>query len=177
MRNVEIKARVRDLARLRQLAAQLSGTDGKQLDMRDTFFPSAHGRLKLREQTGAPNTLIFYDRPDTTGPKLSDFKLADVGPDVSALRETLSLALGVRGDVEKTRFLYMVEQTRVHVDRVTGLGDFMELEVCLRDDQTTEDGQAVAEDLMKKLEVKQEDLIDCAYLDMLLKKGDGEPTA
>ena len=176
MRNVEIKARVRDLERVRRLAAQLSGAEAHQLDMRDTFFPAAHGRLKLREQTGAPNRLIFYDRPDNTGPKLSSYKLADVGENVTALREALSLALGVRGDVQKTRFLYMVEQTRVHVDRVTGLGDFMELEVCLRDDQTTEDGQAVAEDLMKKLEVKPEDLIDCAYLDMLLKKGDGEVT-
>ena len=174
MRNVEIKARVRDLERTRQLAAQLSGTDGHQLDMRDTFFPAAHGRLKLREQTGAPNRLIFYDRPDSTGPKLSNYKLADLGEDVSALRETLGLALGVRGDVQKVRYLYMVGQTRVHVDRVTGLGDFVELEVCLTDGQTTEDGQAVAEDLMKQLGVKPEDLIDCAYMDMLQKKGDGE---
>ena len=42
----------------------------------------------------------------------------------------LSLALDVRGVVKKTRYLYMVGQTRVHVDQVDNLGDFMELEVC-----------------------------------------------
>ncbi len=37
--------------------------------------------------------------------------------------------------VKKTRWLYIVGQTRVHCDRVEGLGDFAELEVCLTDDQ------------------------------------------
>lgn len=37
--------------------------------------------------------------------------------------------MGVKGVVKKTRMLYMVDQTRVHVDSVEGLGDFMELEV------------------------------------------------
>ena len=37
--------------------------------------------------------------------------------------------MGIKGDVKKTRFLYMVGQTRVHVDEVEGLGNFMELEV------------------------------------------------
>lgn len=41
----------------------------------------------------------------------------------------LSQGLGVQGVVKKERRLYMVDQTRVHVDRVEGLGDFMELEV------------------------------------------------
>ena len=48
------------------------------------------------------------------------------------LQKVLSLALDVRGVVKKTRYLYMVGQTRVHVDQVDNLGDFMELEVCCR---------------------------------------------
>lgn len=44
----------------------------------------------------------------------------------------LTRCLGVKGAVRKTRTLYMVDQTRVHVDSVDGLGDFMELEVGLQ---------------------------------------------
>lgn len=64
----------------------------------------------------------------------------------------------------------MVGQTRVHIDTVKDLGSFMELEVVLRPEQSTEEGQAIAKDLQDKLGVKDEDLIDCAYVDLLDKK-------
>lgn len=41
----------------------------------------------------------------------------------------LAQALGVLGVVRKQRLLYLVGQTRVHLDTVEGLGDFVELEV------------------------------------------------
>ncbi|KAJ8298827.1 hypothetical protein KUTeg_022887 [Tegillarca granosa] len=45
------------------------------------------------------------------------------------IEETLKRALGIKGIVKKKRILYLVGQTRVHVDQVDKLGDFMELEV------------------------------------------------
>jgi len=71
--------------------------------------------------------LLFYNRPDTEGPKLSDYEKCEV-PEGSNLVSVLSKALGQKGIVRKKRMLYMVGQTRVHVDRVENLGDFMELE-------------------------------------------------
>jgi adenylate cyclase class IV len=64
----------------------------------------------------------------------------------------------------------MVGQTRVHCDQVSGLGDFAELEVCLTDDQTTEDGVAIAHDLMKKLGIDKSNLIPGAYMDLIEAK-------
>lgn len=46
----------------------------------------------------------------------------------------------------------------------------MELEVVLNDDQTVEEGQKIARDLQDKLGVKDEDLLDCAYMDLIEKK-------
>lgn len=41
----------------------------------------------------------------------------------------LTLSNGILGTVKKTRHLYMVKQTRIHIDQVMNLGNFMELEV------------------------------------------------
>lgn len=67
------------------------------------------------------------------------------------------------------RYLYIVGQTRVHVDEVKGLGDFMELEVVLSPDQTIEEGQSIANDLLKKLGINKEDLITGSYMDLFHK--------
>jgi predicted adenylyl cyclase CyaB len=77
----------------------------------------------------------------------------------------------VRGVVRKTRYLYLAGQTRIHLDDVEGLGHFMELEVVLRADQSDAEGQAIAEDLMVRLGVRKDDLLEGAYMDLLEKSG------
>jgi len=46
-----------------------------------------------------------------------------------AKQAALGEALGIKGVLRKRRMVYMIGQTRVHLDQVEGLGDFMELEV------------------------------------------------
>jgi hypothetical protein len=62
--------------------------------------------------------------------------------------------LGVVGVVRKTRTLYLVGQTRVHLDEVEGLGPFLELEVVLAPGQSAADGERIARDLMGRLGVR-----------------------
>ena len=81
----------------------------------------------------------------------------------------LSAALDVRGVVRKRRSVYLVGQTRVHLDQVEGLGDFVELEVVLQPQQNSSDGVAIAHDLMRKLGILPSQLIDKAYIDLLEK--------
>ncbi|GLD69801.1 uncharacterized protein AKAME5_002111800 [Lates japonicus] len=84
-------------------------------------------------------------------------------------KTVLSDALGVKGEVRKERRLFLIGQTRVHLDTVEGLGHYMELEVVMRPEQTVEEGQQVAEDLMEQLGVSQESLVTGAYMDLILK--------
>jgi predicted adenylyl cyclase CyaB len=77
------------------------------------------------------------------------------------------LAYGIRGVVKKNRYLYMVGQTRIHLDEVEGLGHFMELEVVMREGQSDAEGQAIAEDLMRRLGIREDALIEGAYMDLL----------
>ena len=167
--NIEIKARVRDLADLRKRAEALSDTPVQVIPQEDTFFNSPRGRLKLRQLGPQRGQLVYYERNDAAGPKRSDYLIAETS-DPSALKAALTAALGVRGVVRKTRYLYMVGQTRVHLDEVEGLGQFMELEVVMRPGQGDAEGQAIAHELMNKLGVAESDLLEGAYMDLLEKK-------
>ncbi|XP_077558158.1 uncharacterized protein LOC144173745 [Haemaphysalis longicornis] len=171
--NVEVKARLPDraslLARVRPLARSHT-----TLCQRDTYFGAARGRLKLRRQRTSADgaeqaTLYFYDRPDCEGPKRSDYDFLRFSSlqEADALQRLLTRSLGVRGEVRKTRDLFLVGQTRVHVDSVDGLGDFMELEVVLDETQSTEEGQAIADKLCEQLGVDRQGLISGSYIDML----------
>jgi predicted adenylyl cyclase CyaB len=64
----------------------------------------------------------------------------------------------------------MIGQTRVHVDAVEGLGNFMELEVCMEKGQSISEGEKIAQNLMKQLNIQDNDLIVCAYMDLLINK-------
>ena len=164
--NVEINARLADLPRTRGLVAAISDTPPQTLRQRDTFFRCTTGRLKLREIGTGRAELIFYARPDVAGTKQSDYEVTAV-TDSETLRVVLARALGVIQIVEKTRVLYLVGQTRVHLDTVDGLGDFLELEVVLRPGQNSAEGQAIAADLMQRFGIRDTDLCSTAYADML----------
>ncbi|HEU4536727.1 MAG TPA: class IV adenylate cyclase [Polyangiaceae bacterium] len=166
-RNVEIKARARDVARQHALARGLAGGgDPATIEQLDVFFRCPRGRLKLRRLGPGRAELIFYERPDAAGPALSRYVIAPTGaPD--ELEAALAAAYGVAGRVKKTRRLYLSGQTRIHLDEVEGLGHFLELEVVLRDDQPVAEGEAVADALAAALAIDPADRVEVAYLDLL----------
>ena len=164
--NIEIKARPADPPKTRALAEASSDTPPQTLRQRYTFFRCSHGRLKLRETGQGQAELIFYTRPDSAAAKQSDYEITPVA-DPASLRGVLTRALGVTQTVVKTRLLYFVGQTRVHLDSVDGLGDFLELEVVLRPGQDLAEGKAIATDLMSRLGIRDDELCSTAYADML----------
>jgi adenylate cyclase class IV/GNAT superfamily N-acetyltransferase len=169
--NLEIKARLRDLPAAQRAAEAVSDVPRQVLRQEDTFFRVAAGRLKLRQLSPERGELIYYQRPDAAGPKVSDYLIAPTSQP-GALKAALAAALGVRGTVRKERWLYLAGRTRIHLDQVEGLGAFLELEVVLGDGEAAEQGQADAARLMDALGVAPGDLIDAAYID-LLERGAG----
>jgi predicted adenylyl cyclase CyaB len=166
--NIEIKARARDFAEMQSRAERLSDSPVEVIAQEDIFFNVEKGRLKLRILAPDRGQLIYYTRPDQEGPKRSDYHIAHTS-DPENLKRVLELACGIRGVVKKTRHLYLVGQTRLHLDDVEGLGQFMELEVVMREGQSDAEGQAIAEGLMASLGVERGDLLEGAYMDLLEK--------
>jgi predicted adenylyl cyclase CyaB len=164
--NIEIKARARDFEAIRRHAESLSDIPVEVIPQEDVFFHTEKGRLKLRVLALNLGQLIYYTRPDQEGPKRSEYHIHETF-DPESLKRVLELAYGIRGVVRKTRYLYLVGQARVHLDDVEGLGQFMELEVVMREGQTDAEGQAIAEDLMSRLGVERGDLLEGAYMDLL----------
>jgi len=166
-RNVEIKARIENVALIAPKVAELASEGPLDLAQDDTFFRCENGRLKLRAFSNDAGELIFYRRVNQSGPKES-FYLRSPTSSPENLRESLSLAYGQIGRIRKYRTLYLVGRTRVHLDRVEGLGHFLELEVQLVDDEPPEQGIREAGELMERLGIQPEQLIEGAYLDLIL---------
>ena len=174
-RNIEIKARIASVEALLAQARALADSEPETIDQDDTFFAVAMGRLKLREFADGSAELIHYHRADGPEARPSDYVRVPVA-DAAALRETLARGCGVLGRVRKRRLLLRLGQTRLHLDRVEGLGDFIELEVVLRDGQSDDQGRAIAEGWMQRLGLQQARRLGGAYMDML-RAGAGSTSA
>jgi predicted adenylyl cyclase CyaB len=96
---------------------------------------------------------------------------------VASLREALTLAYGECGRIRKHRTLLLVGRTRVHLDRVEGLGDFLEIEVVLAAHEDKAAGIAEARALMRQLDIAPAQLIDRAYVDLAVAAGVPRSTA
>lgn len=169
-RNIEIKARIESIDAIECKTAALAHTGPTEIFQDDTFFQCESGRLKLRAFSETSGELIFYRRDNQHGPKES-FYVRSPTANPASMREALGLAYGQFGRVVKQRTLYLVGCTRVHLDRVEGLGHFMELEVVLEDSDPIEDGVQEAHKLMAQLGVEPGQLVETAYVDLLRAQG------
>jgi len=165
-RNIEIKARLASIEAIEPRVAALADSGPSLITQDDSFFHAACGRLKLRVFADGRGELIAYDRGDQSGPKLSNYLLVPT-PDPGALHAALARSCGLRGRVRKQRTLYLIGATRVHLDRVEGLGDFLELEVVLRDEQPEHEGITIAHALLARWGIAEHQLIAGAYIDLL----------
>lgn len=126
MLNIELKARCEDLGRLRETCESL-GAEGQEPERQlDTYFSVSHGRLKLRESLQSGAELICYVREDVAGARESHYELYPV-EDPEALKAMLTTALGVSVVVTKRRETFVIGNVRIHLDKVQGLGSFVEL--------------------------------------------------
>jgi adenylate cyclase class IV len=169
-RNIEIKARAVDLHAVRARAASLTSGPSETLRQRDTFFAVPYGRVKVREFSDGSGELIAYSRPDQRGPKESVY-IRYTCPNAKDLSEALAAALPIRGVVVKRREVFLVGRSRVHLDEVEGLGCFVELEVVLRDGETTDTAHREARELLESLEISETELVAEAYIDLLTSRG------
>jgi adenylate cyclase class IV len=165
-RNLEVKAVDPDTAATLAAALALGAEDRGTLVQRDTYFHAVRGRLKLREQPPGPAHLIAYERGGGPAPRPSVYRLVEVA-DHEALASALGDSLGVRVVVEKHRRLLTWRNVRIHLDRVAGLGDFVELEAVASSADGLDGERPRIAQLRAALSVEDQRLVVQSYGDLL----------
>ena len=164
-RNVEIKALVADLALTCKRVEMIADSGPFVIEQEDTFFVCHNGYLKVRAFSETEGELIYYKRPDSVEPRVSHY-VRSKSSDPQSLCDALTSALGVRGIIRKKRTLYIIGQSRIHLDEVEDLGSFVELEVVLSTQQAISEGISIAQEVMEKLGINKDDLVGKSYIDL-----------
>ena len=167
--NIEIKARCADASFIRNYLLQKDALFKGVDEQTDTYFHTNNGRLKLR-QGAIENSLIFYKRADSAGPKLSEVHLLQVEKNSEQLKELLMQANGVKVIVKKKREIYFIENVKFHIDEVEGLGSFVEIEAIDKDGTLgLEKISEQCDYYLKQFNIQAADLLTHSYSDLLLK--------
>ena len=165
LKNLEFKANCDSLGVLRQRLVKLQAEHRRTMKQLDTYFNVPQGRLKLREIDNHEAQLIYYQRSDLAESRYSNYQVCDI-PEPVAFKQIATMAWGVKIVVEKRRDLWMFGDTRIHLDQVTDLGQFVELETVIRD-QTEREAQAEHQFVKDALGIKEEDLVSVSYSDLV----------
>lgn len=163
--NLELKARHHDLDDARHVAAALGATRQGTERQVDQYFAVPAGRLKLRRSSLDGAHLIAYLRADDPGSRVARFHRLPV-TDPEGLRESLAAMFGEAARVEKERDIWWWRDVRIHLDRVVGLGSFVELEARLdRIGDPAEAGRRL-ERLRREFGIADGDVIAGSYGEM-----------
>ena len=165
-RNVEMKVRLDDLE-LARVAAVGVGARFAWVDTQvDRYYELDGGRrVKLRTCGRAPAELIRYDRPETTGVRASEYEVLPVRD------EQARACLVPKGEplvvVRKRRELWLVDNVRIHLDTVDGLGTFLELEAVVDAVHDEAACRAAVYRLLAVFGVAEGDCLRASYSDLL----------
>lgn len=165
--NFEFKARLRSesviRAALKKQRARYVGTDHQV----DTYFRVSRGRLKIREGR-IENALIYYERPDLPRARRSRIEMALLTRR-NSVKAILARVLDVLVVVDKRREIYFVGNVKIHLDRVRGLGKFVEVEAISRSGSLAKIRQQ-ARKFQILFGIPSSDLVGQSYADLALQR-------
>jgi len=123
--NLELKIKIDSFGPLIEKLKSINAKQDSVLLQKDIYYKTHNGLLKLRIENGL-KTLIFYIRDEVSKNRWSDFNLLNI--EDNNAEQFLSKLFEVEEVVEKKRKLFWFNNTRIHLDEVKELGNFLELE-------------------------------------------------
>jgi predicted adenylyl cyclase CyaB len=172
MRNVELKIKLENDHKVKSILKKMGAVFEGELLQRDTFYSCPNGRLKLRQINDKSFQLIFYNRPDVAGSKISEYWITGLDNSrVPAMEILLIHAFGEETRVNKKRQLWLYKNARIHIDHVTNLGLFLELETAV-DDIGMKAAREEHKQIIKDLGIDFYIPLHSSYADMFIEEND-----
>lgn len=115
--------------------------------------------------------MIFYNREENQGIKNSQVKFLKLEKNqVVALKQILLAVHSELIVVDKLRQIFFINNVKFHIDQVTSLGSFVEIEAIGDKDQNFDTLVSQCDEFQTLLGIKKEDCIAASYSDLLLIK-------
>lgn len=165
--NLEIKVPIKNLKKLTKIVENEGGKliySSRQIDV---YYKVNNGRLKVRNSSGE-KSVIYYERIEDGSERWSNFEVIKVD-DPNVWIKFFDKFLQRLVVVDKQRTLYHLLNTRIHFDKVKGLGDFVELET-----KVTNGKKKARQEfsmILDLLDLNPENQILNSYSDLILQKG------
>jgi len=164
-RNLEIKIKVTSLKELKNKLKQKRIGLKKILIQKDVYYSVDTGLLKLRIENGE-KSLIYYKRDEKSAKRWSDYHVIKFAE--GDIEKFFKNILSTEITVSKVRELYLYKNTRIHLDKVKGLGSFIELETLVIDDLRNAENRF--NEMVEILDLDTKSQIRASYRDLLLDK-------
>lgn len=168
-KNFEIKVKLSDPKKTRKLVQMLckgkSPIREKQVQ-EDIYYMVNNGRLKLRIINGKMGTLIHYFRSSESGKRVSNYTISET----NTPKELNSIFISLHKvliNVKKVREITIIDNVRIHIDKVIGLGNYLEIEIIFN---SIKEAKKRMEHLIEILELNENEFINVSYSDLLLNK-------
>jgi len=160
--NLELKIKLENFIVVKQRLTNLKAKFIQELNQKDIYFKVSGFNLKLRIENGH-QSLIKYLRNEDGSDRWSDYEIVKTSE--GDLEKLLSSVLEIETVVEKKRLLYMFDNTRIHLDEVKYLGNFLELETLVLKDK--KEAKKNFEELIMLLDLKIEKQFRKSYKELM----------
>jgi len=167
--NLELKIKIDSFDSLIEKLKSINARQDSILLQKDIYYKIPAGLLKLRIENGT-KTLIFYNRDEISENRWSDFNLLKI-EDYNA-EEFLSRLFEVEEVVVKKRRLFRFNHTRIHLDEVKELGNFLELETLVLNGKTY--AEKKFNEIVRLLNLDLSKQIKKSYKNLIAEKTSGK---
>jgi adenylate cyclase class 2 len=124
-RNLELKIHYDSFSELQNSLEEINADFIGELNQKDIYYQVEKGLLKLRIEN-CEQSLIRYIRDERGENRWSDFQVIKFSE--GNAEEFMKNLFDIATIVEKSRLVYIFDNTRIHLDNVNGLGKYLELE-------------------------------------------------